>query len=359
MQRYRRQTEAGSHGGSDEGLKGLLDQLVELFETEAARDPQWLAQQWGPQWQKFRREMAAATRSEDLPETGAACVEACRQYLALRRSHVEARETEFRGLIDILSSGLKSLAAETGAFTATLTSASQRMSALVGVDDIQMLKRQLSHEVSEIKRVVVEKQRNHEAVHSRLAQRIDTLESTLVQTRVAAPNDTLSQVASRGTFDAMLGRWVESCQQTRQPFVLVLIDVDHFKQINDTHGHPAGDRALIGAAGVLKQSVRPCDLVARYGGDEFALLLANMTLAQAEKRLAEIVARLAGRELRDEPSGAAPIRVTISCGMVQFERQDSAQTLLQRADEGLYAAKQQGRNCTVTKHSSLWRSWRQ
>src|SRR5436189_21712 len=137
---------------------------------------------------------------------------------------------------------------------------------------------------------------------------------------VAASIDPLTQVANRGTFDAMLGRWVESCQQTRQPFVLVLIDVDHFKQINDTHGHPAGDRALIGAAGVLKQSVRPCDLVARYGGDEFALLLANMTLAQAEKRLAEIVARLAGRELRDEPSGAAPIRVTISCGMVQFER---------------------------------------
>jgi diguanylate cyclase len=96
--------------------------------------------------------------------------------------------------------------------------------------------------------------------------------------------------------------------------------------------------------------------MARYGDDEFALLFAMMTLKQAEKRMPEVVARIAETEISFEASnGPSSLRLTVSCGMAEWAPGDTAERLLRRADEALYAAKQQGRGRSVAKRPFFWR----
>jgi diguanylate cyclase len=335
-------------------LRAFVGQFLDLIETIAVQEPDAMAREFQQQIDQFRAQLAQSEDSQAVTRTGGAFIEAGRHYIAARRAQYAEREVGLRGMIQVLTDGLTTVATEAGSFTAELTSASERVSGLARVDDIRVLKQRLSHEVGQIKRVVAEKQQRDQSLHVRLTQRVEALESSLLQTRVAAMFDPLTKVANRGHFDAALEDWVGRHRDANKTFVLAMIDIDNFKSINDTHGHPTGDRVLHGIAQTLTRLVRPCDVVARYGGDEFALLLANMTLEQAEKRAPEIVAHLSQADFAPENSGAAPLHATISCGLAQIGRHDTGDSLKQRADEALYAAKGQGRNGAAAKRTPLW-----
>jgi diguanylate cyclase (GGDEF)-like protein len=119
----------------------------------------------------------------------------------------------------------------------------------------------------------------------------------------------------------------------------MMIDVDNFKAFNDQYGHIAGDRVLAAVAEALREYLRPTDLIARFGGDEFAALLPGLSLKQA---------RQAGERLRQRVAGLSPpslsTPITISIGIAHRSPDDDVATLLQRADEAMYAAKERGRN---------------
>lgn len=128
-------------------------------------------------------------------------------------------------------------------------------------------------------------------------------------------------------------------------FCVVMIDVDHFKEFNDTYGHGEGDLILKGIADVLKGSVRSSDLVARYGGEEMIVLLRNSTLDNAmnvAEKLRENIEKtpLAGKE--------RTYRITISLGVARYRKMDDEDTISKRADQALYKAKNSGRNCVKT-----------
>jgi len=134
-----------------------------------------------------------------------------------------------------------------------------------------------------------------------------------------------------------------------------MIDVDDFKQINDTHGHPIGDRVLLCTAQWLTRGLRQTDFVARYGGEEFAVLLGAATVGQVEDRMREVVAGIAGSSYEYELLGKKErVRFTVSCGLTDLQDGDTEETLIRRADEALYDAKRKGKNrVTVKKRSAL------
>ena len=125
-----------------------------------------------------------------------------------------------------------------------------------------------------------------------------------------------------------------------RPLTFAMIDIDHFKQVNDQHGHPMGDRVIKSLSLFLKQRLRKTDLIGRYGGEEFAVILPDTSAAAASKVLDSIRQRFA--ELR-HPAQPDDLTCTFSCGIAELSNQDSA-TLGQQADEALYQAKRCGRN---------------
>lgn len=157
--------------------------------------------------------------------------------------------------------------------------------------------------------------------------------------------DRLTQLANRGCFDQRFREeWQRLCR-TPAPLSVILCDIDHFKQYNDTYGHPAGDRCLKQVAIVLQNAAqRPGDVAARYGGEEFVILLPETDLAGARLVAEHIQQKLQCLAL---PHGGSPLQqVTLSCGVACQTPQPSAfpSELLQRADDALYRAKTAGRN---------------
>ena len=179
-----------------------------------------------------------------------------------------------------------------------------------------------------------------------VGQRILTLQDELIeareQLRFRATYDALTGIANRAVVMDALRSELSRQVRDRRPFGVVLLDIDHFKRINDTHGHICGDAVLKEVAQRMKSSVRPYDTVGRYGGEEF-LIVVSSSDEQGTMNLAERV-RFA-LESRPINTDAGEVSVTVSCGVaVSSGKGEDPQSLLRLADEALYRAKQQGRN---------------
>ncbi len=171
---------------------------------------------------------------------------------------------------------------------------------------------------------------------------ITRLKRAELELRQLAITDGLTQVANRRHFDERIQEEVDRSQRYGRPLVLLLLDIDHFKKVNDTYGHPAGDAVLRRVADICRASIRALDLVARFGGEEFAILLPETDIPgalQLAERIREDIAAL------PVTYGPNTIQVTASLGVAATENGDrSSEQLLKAADEMLYAAKQGGRN---------------
>ncbi len=129
-------------------------------------------------------------------------------------------------------------------------------------------------------------------------------------------------------------------QRYQRPFSAIFIDLDHFKRINDVYGHAAGDAVLRGVAETLNVCLRECDLLGRFGGEEFVVLLPETGIDDAM--------RVADRMRKDVAClqlGQIPEAITVSAGVAEWTSDETGEALLQRADRALYRAKDAGRNC--------------
>jgi len=154
--------------------------------------------------------------------------------------------------------------------------------------------------------------------------------------------DPLTNAFNRRYFHQVLEADVQKSKRYGTPFSLVMADIDHFKRVNDTFGHEAGDRVLKGIVTSIQKRIRSTDVFARWGGEEFVLLLANTSLPAAVPLVENILTNI---RLLD--FGEIGI-VTVSFGVTDYRQDDSTDTLLNRADKLLYEAKNAGRNCIRT-----------
>lgn len=172
--------------------------------------------------------------------------------------------------------------------------------------------------------------------------RLDAVHSQLSR---LSYTDVLTGLANRRYFMDRLQAELVRQRRTQRPLTLVMMDVDHFKLVNDTHGHPAGDEVLATLAMLMRECVRnPTDLTVRLGGEEFAMVLPDATLREAHVVCARLHERLARHEFMAE---GQCFKVTVSMGLAQCHGQD-VEALIQQADRQLYSAKQGGRNRSMS-----------
>ncbi len=153
--------------------------------------------------------------------------------------------------------------------------------------------------------------------------------------------DTLTGLANRRSFDEELGRRLDQWRRHKVPVSLLLIDIDHFKQINDRYGHPIGDEALKWTARVQSEALRQMDVAARYGGEEFAAILPGTKLSDAGNVAERLRATISAKPFRQ---GELEFPITVSVGVAVTIPDDAPAAFLKRADDALYAAKQNGRD---------------
>lgn len=175
-----------------------------------------------------------------------------------------------------------------------------------------------------------------------IATRKKALESANKTLQKLSRTDKLTRLYNRGYLEECLEQEFKRCERSKRPASLILLDIDHFKTFNDTHGHAAGDEVLRAVAKAIRQAQRSTDIAGRYGGEEFGIVLPETNQAQALLVAERLRQRIAGTVVDWE---GIPLQVTVSVGIAQYSGMlEDHQSWLEQSDKALYQAKEGGRN---------------
>jgi len=181
---------------------------------------------------------------------------------------------------------------------------------------------------------------------------VETLRNNLAEMREAAETDALTGLPNRRIHQQALDSAAAAALETGKPLSVAMLDIDHFKQFNDTHGHLMGDQVLRIVADILREKTRESDVVARYGGEEFSIVFPNTDVHQASAICQRIRYDLGSLRLKHRDTNEYLGRITLSCGIGQYISGESLNTFIRRADYFLYAAKRRGRDRVLTETAS-------
>ncbi|SFR82575.1 diguanylate cyclase [Marinobacter daqiaonensis] len=221
--------------------------------------------------------------------------------------------------------------------------------------DIAELRSSVSRHIDHIARTVQAFREQENVREQQLAEQMVTMQEKLVamethceqvrdqlrRERARALTDILTQLPNREAWDERLQFEYNRWQRYGHPVSLAVIDIDHFKRVNDSFGHKAGDRVIHLMAKALRERLRNTDFVARYGGEEFVLLLPETSLEQARLLLDDLRQHVAGMPFHFQ---GQPVQITFSAGLARFREGAGHDQVFDEADKALYSAKQQGRN---------------
>jgi diguanylate cyclase len=191
---------------------------------------------------------------------------------------------------------------------------------------------------------MIERAAKAEATLQERSKTMGQLRSRLVQSQKMALSDALTDLPNRRAFDINLKEAMELARTRRQPLSVGFCDIDHFKAVNDTHGHATGDRVIRFVADALRKVVGPKIHVARHGGEEFALIFPHLDAEAAAELLDQARTTLADKNLLARDTQAEIGHISFSAGVAELRSGENSSGLLMRADNALYRAKESGRN---------------
>jgi diguanylate cyclase len=225
----------------------------------------------------------------------------------------------------------------------SLTGATQRLTAARSGEQVKAIVESLVKSTREMRET-------NKALEDRLTlskSEISNLQHSLEAIRAESLTDPLTGLGNRKYFDRSIEMAVQSALANGDPLSLLMFDIDHFKSFNDSYGHLTGDQVLRLVGQSLRQTIKGQDITARYGGEEFAVVLPNTALRQALTVADHIRRAVMSKELKKKSTGEILGRVTISVGVSMLKSGDDTDSLIERADACLYAAKRNGRNRVI------------
>ncbi|HCZ49569.1 MAG TPA: hypothetical protein DCZ11_11250 [Gammaproteobacteria bacterium] len=287
-----------------------------------------------------------------------------RERRRAEQAHVQRREREYGALTHDLLRALREVSHATGHAAEAVEATLGRVHDLLASNAVDQLRTEFAGLALQLRDVMAQQRaaldRQLADLHARvecaeqakaqaeadvreLGQHLAQMREALEQARQQMQLDPLTELYNRGAFEAALGRYVELAQAGGQPLALVLLDIDHFKRINDRFGHQAGDAVLRAFSDLLSRTfLRADDFVARYGGEEFAILLLVSDAGQVERLLATLLERLRAQHV---PALGEDDLLSCSGGYALLRSGEDSQHFFRRADQALYQAKAAGRAC--------------
>jgi diguanylate cyclase (GGDEF)-like protein len=268
-----------------------------------------------------------------------------RLFRARRRAEerfVDGRDGEFKAAIWDLVHGLRSIAAGGRSANSKMQQTLVRLDDASSEESLESLRAVVATAVVALRQDLDEQRATFEGEMARMAGRLTAMREDLLNLRRQMEVDPLTKVYNRGAFDHAIERSVSLATLAAQPVGLLMIDLDHFKAINDRHGHTTGDLVLAAAADcVVRAFPRKSDFIARYGGEEFAVILFDTGQQDIERLGWALVERM--RTVRVD-AGGTEVEVRTSVGGASLHRDDTPLSLIERADAALYRAKGAGRD---------------
>ena len=324
-----------------DGLTGLLRLLVDNIGDLIVEDT-WITHQL-----EVMREIIGRPPALHLIEEAEQFLrEVLLKQRVIKNGLKEAKAT-IKGMVSTFIDQLAVLSQDTGDYGRKIDDYSTRLAqtddiAELGqiLDELQSDTRRMGDRVESSHRELVSARTKAQAAESR----IEELERDLLQVSEKLREDQLTGALNRRGLDEAFAREVARAKRYGRPLCIALLDVDDFKQVNDSHGHGVGDEVLVHLTRVVRETVRPNDVVARYGGEEFLLILPETTVTEAMPVMKRIQRELTKRIYLHNNE---KILITFSAGVTSWESDDSQDSVMARADRAQYEAKRLGKNRVV------------
>ncbi len=253
--------------------------------------------------------------------------------------HYEQKTNEVKEILIVLARTAESVGARDQRCAQQITDVTTRLRAIANLEDITQIRASIEKSASDLKTSIDRMTEEGKAAIDQLRVEVTSYQVKLEEAEKVASRDSLTGLLSRGCIENQIQRRTES----GPPFCVALLDIDGFKQVNDQHGHLAGDELLKQFAGELKSRSRTTDLIGRWGGDEFIILL-DCGLVAAKTQIGRLQEWVCGNYTINANSGPLKLKVGASIGLAEQREGESLKALVHRADADMYKQKAASRS---------------
>ncbi len=321
--------------------KGLLKLLNMLMDStgELLAEDQWV----GVRLNKLRDTISKPLDLQVI-EQAEHYIEEIAQRQEIIRHNLNEAKTTLKLMVTSLITNIEELSDTTGEYQVKLEQYSQRISNANDIKELNQLLGLIMEETKQMQASALNYRRDFLAARAEVSfaqNKINQLETKLVEMGEKVHEDHLTGILNRRGLDTAFEREASRSIRHENPLCYALLDIDNFKQLNDTHGHKVGDDALKYLVDSVKDTTRPEDIVSRYGGEEFVILLPNTKLEVAVQIVSRIRRNLTKKFFLHENKR---LLITFSAGVAQLRPEESQESIFKRADEALYRAKKGGKN---------------
>jgi diguanylate cyclase len=325
----------------NEFLFGLRRLLILLFKNvgELVSEDAWLSGQMAT----MQAALSDGLNQHALFQAEESLKELVQKQKQLKGSVDEAKE-KLKRLISAFITRIGEMSTNTGQYNARIKEYSTRISKAEDIAELSDVIDGLSTDMIQIENQMVSTHQELLTARTHVEEadiRIQVLEKELEEVSGLVREDQLTGALNRRGLEDAFAKELARADRMAAPFSVALLDLDHFKRLNDALGHQAGDQALVHLTKVVRQLLRPTDSLARYGGEEFLVLLPNSDLADAEKIMQRVQRELTKQYFLHDNQR---VLITFSAGVAQMLAGESQADLLSRADAAMYRAKSAGRN---------------
>jgi diguanylate cyclase (GGDEF)-like protein len=253
-----------------------------------------------------------------------------------RRSarHYQQKAAEVKEILLAMAQTAASVGARDQRCAEQIDGVTAKLRSIASLDDISEMRRSIERSAAELKTSIERMTSEGKSVLDQLQAKVSTFQAKLEEAEQVASCDALTKLRSRLWVEGQLEQRVEAVS----PFCVAILDIDGFKGVNDAHGHVVGDEVLKQFSVELRLACRSSDLVGRWGGDEFIVVL-DCAMAQAQAQMERVKAWVCGNYTVDGASGPVKLRVDASIGLAEFAPPESLKELLDRADVAMYRRK--------------------
>ncbi len=326
----------------EEGLLKLLNMLMDSTGGLLSED-QWI----GVQFSKLRQTISRPLDLSVIEQAEQNLKELAERQDLIGQNLSQAKKT-LKQMVTFIIANIEELSDTAGGYHEKLESYAEKISKTEDINGLNQLLGEIMTETRQMQKNALNYRDDLLAarVEVNLAQdKINRLEIELQQIGEKVHEDHLTGVLNRRGLDQAFGRETARSVRHRIPLCYALLDIDNFKQLNDAYGHTVGDDALIYLVDAVKETTRPEDVVSRYGGEEFVILLPKTSLDEAVQVLSRIRRSLTKKFFLHENKR---LLITFSAGVAQFQPGETPESIFKRADEALYRAKKGGKNQILT-----------